>query len=372
MPCVKRLFQESENSSKPAYIFGHMFGAIGVLAGGLDKLFCVPLSMRIHDGDKQIRQWSEPGAADESHVVRIIRDASHVAKQLMKSLLLLDRYYLSIPALNACREEEKREGRPLLVIVTKAKSNVNAYEKPVHKSGRGRPPRKGNAVKVRDLFKSRKDEFTQAMLTIYGKQEAVSFLSADLLWGKGLYQELRFVLVKLGASQSILVSTDLTLSPEQIIRLYSYRFKIECCFRELKQVIAGFAYRFWTGGMPKLDRYARSGTDQLEALTGKKDRKRIASAYNAIHRFVTCACVALGMLQIVSLRFTAEINASPLRWLRTKGKSVPSEATTADFMRKTIFRMFASNTPLSLIRFIRQRQYDPPDATDDSYWRRGA
>ncbi len=26
MPSVKKLFQESENSSKPAYIFGHMFG----------------------------------------------------------------------------------------------------------------------------------------------------------------------------------------------------------------------------------------------------------------------------------------------------------------------------------------------------------
>ena len=31
MPGVKRLHQESENSGKAEYIFGHMFGAIGVL-----------------------------------------------------------------------------------------------------------------------------------------------------------------------------------------------------------------------------------------------------------------------------------------------------------------------------------------------------
>jgi hypothetical protein len=31
MPGVKRLHQESEDSSKAEYIFGHMFGVIGIL-----------------------------------------------------------------------------------------------------------------------------------------------------------------------------------------------------------------------------------------------------------------------------------------------------------------------------------------------------
>jgi hypothetical protein len=43
MPGVKKLFQESENSSKLEYIFGHMFGAIGVIAGNTKKLSCIPL-----------------------------------------------------------------------------------------------------------------------------------------------------------------------------------------------------------------------------------------------------------------------------------------------------------------------------------------
>ncbi|GGB44651.1 hypothetical protein GCM10011409_22790 [Lentibacillus populi] len=33
MPGVKKLHQESENTSKAAYIFGHLFGGIGVLMG---------------------------------------------------------------------------------------------------------------------------------------------------------------------------------------------------------------------------------------------------------------------------------------------------------------------------------------------------
>ena len=35
MPGVKKLFQESENSAKPEYIHGHMFGGLGILAGSV-------------------------------------------------------------------------------------------------------------------------------------------------------------------------------------------------------------------------------------------------------------------------------------------------------------------------------------------------
>ncbi len=43
---------------------------------------------------------------------------------------------------------------------------------------------------------------------------------------------LRFVLVEMNGTQSILTSTCLELDPLSIIRLYSYRFRIECMFRE--------------------------------------------------------------------------------------------------------------------------------------------
>jgi len=37
MPGVKRLHQESNNSAKPSYIYGHHHGVIGILAGWLKK-----------------------------------------------------------------------------------------------------------------------------------------------------------------------------------------------------------------------------------------------------------------------------------------------------------------------------------------------
>ena len=60
------------------------------------------------------------------------------------------------------------------------------------------------------------------------------------------------MLVKYKGKDAILVSIDLNLTPKSIIKLYSYRFKIECTFRELKQVLGGFRYQFWSKSMPRL------------------------------------------------------------------------------------------------------------------------
>ena len=357
MPCVKRLHQESENSAKPSFIFGQMFGMVGVLAGNAGKLFCVPLTMKIHDGDRQIRKWEAEDTEGESHVVRIIRDACGCAKILGKSILLLDAYYLSVPALVALEDEAKKAGRELVSIIVRAKKNVTAYELPERKHGKGRPPKKGKQVKLAELWESSKTLRRQATVTIYGKEEKVSFMSHDLLWGLKHYQMLRFVIASVnGANPIILATNDLSLEPLQIVRLYSYRFKIECAFFQLKHVIAGFAYRFWSDAMPKLNRFASSGSDPLASIEDTNDRKLIVDAFRATQVYVMVACVALGLLQICSLKFADEINAAPLRWIRTRRGLIPSEVTTADFLRKTIFKLFGSASTLGIIRIIQSFQ----------------
>lgn len=92
--------------------------------------------------------------------------------------------------------------------------------------------------------------------------------------GQGLYQELHFVLVVYEGGCSILVSTDLSLAAPDIIRLYGYRTKIESMFREMKQVLGAFGYRFWSKSMPKLNRLLRNKDARpLEAVTNEQDRR---------------------------------------------------------------------------------------------------
>ena len=118
-------------------------------------------------------------------------------------------------------------------------------------------------------------EFQKTEIELYGKKESIQYYCIDLLWGQKLYQELRFVLVEMNGVQSILASTSLTLDPLSIIQLYSYRFRIECTFRELKQQIGAFCYHFWSKHMPKLNYYRKKEEPSpLECVEGEKSRKK--------------------------------------------------------------------------------------------------
>ncbi|WP_340019619.1 transposase [Paenibacillus sp. FSL H3-0457] len=186
MPGVKKLHQESENVSKGDYIFGHLFGAIGILVGDSRKWFCLPLFMNLQDGLQTILGWKKFASEVEtpSHVVQMIEQGFEAAKGFGQALLLLDRYFLSVPALerlNACHLASETR----MNLVTKAKSNVVAYEHPpAKKPGRGRPPKKGQPIKLKALFTTRAADFQTTTLSLYGKEETVQFLCLDLLWGR--------------------------------------------------------------------------------------------------------------------------------------------------------------------------------------------
>ncbi|WP_244445088.1 hypothetical protein [Oceanobacillus jeddahense] len=138
MPAVKKLHQESENNSKALYIFGDLFGAVGILMGTPQKGFCLPLFINLQDGIKTIFGWNKQKNPSrlESYVVQMIEQGFNTARVFGNALLLLDRYFLSVPALKRLNQLQKSEN-PQMHLVTKAKKNAVAYEHPpVKKKGR--------------------------------------------------------------------------------------------------------------------------------------------------------------------------------------------------------------------------------------------
>ena len=357
MPGVKKHHQESGDSSKAEYIMGHHFGAIGVLTGTREKLFCTPIDATIQNGVNPIRKWEDSKYKEESHVVQMVKNTCEVTKTLGRSIVLLDAYFLTEPALTAVNEYEEKNGESL-IIVTRAKASGKAYEKAPERTGkRGRPCKKGEDVKLMELFEKSKEEFKEATVEMYGKEQKLRYLCKDLLWGEGLYQEIRFVLIQYGNTKTILACTSRELEPLEIIRLYSYRFKIEVTFKEIKQEIAGLSYHFWSKSMPEIEKYKKKDApDPLEKVTEKKDKEAIIATLKAIEGYVLFSLIAAGLLQLISQKFKDIINKSTYRYLRTKSSSTPSETTVAAYMKKTIYSAFTKMSKLRILQIIESKQ----------------
>lgn len=358
MPGVKKLFQESENSSKPSYIFGHMYGGVAAVIYREKQHFAIPLDLNIQDGLDETSLWKQGDPArSDSHVVQMIRNGYEAASSLGSSYMALDRYFLTVPALEEL--DRLNQENPLLQIITRAKTSCVAYELPPVSDTphRGRPRKKGDSVKLNTLFKSSDSKFIQAEVMMYEKKEKVEYLCLDLLWGTKLYKKLRFVLVKSSKGECILVSTDLTLEPILIIEAYAHRFKIECMFRELKQQIHVFSYHFWTKAMPKLRKYKKKKDDsELSGVEKEEEKKRILKTVEATERFVLCASVAMGLTQMIALTPDFAETVRTQRYLRTSSKDKVSEATVLDYLRKNIFRLLYLNRHSGISRLILRLQ----------------
>ena len=357
IPGVKKLCQESETSAKPQFIHGHMFGGLGILAGSIRSMSCVPLNIRLHDGLQDTCGWESSTVSGASHVVQMVEDAYLAAETFGNSILLLDRYFLSVPALK--RLQELTGGETVrMEIVTKAKCNCTAFEKPaLRKPGRGRPPKKGKAIRLKDLFESRKEQFSEAEMVLYGKKEKLRYYSIDLLWGQKLYQELRFVLVEYNGTRSILAGTSLELDPLSMIRLYSFRFRIECTFRELKQQTGAFCYHFWSKHMPRLNYYRKkTEPSPLEQVESDHARRKILQAVRAVETHMVLSCVAMGTIQCLSLQMEGKLCSEQIRYQRTPSKGKVSEGAMMHYLRKHIFRLMGQTPELRITRLIQEMQ----------------
>ena len=96
----------------------------------------------------------------------------------------------------------------------------------------------------------------------------------------------------------------------------------------------------------------------------RKERENICLTVKAIEGYVMCSCIAMGLLQLIALRYSHRVPALFFRYLRTPSKAVVSEATVMAYLRKSIFRMFAHCPHLAITQIIKSKQQTPDSDSD--------
>jgi hypothetical protein len=302
MPGVKGLHQESADVSKPEWIRGHYFSALGQLLGAERALFAVPLILKLHDGIHPVDEASAGTLVDKMADLCL-------AYMVKGSYVILDAYYASVKVLGPLRTAGCHViSRARITTVATA-----AFSRCPNPSGPGRPRRWGSDIALKALFEP-KQHCEQAQVWLYGKCETVYYQCFQFYWDSPEDLVL-FVLTQLpNGNRIILISTDTGLTGVQVIEAYGWRFKIEVTFRTLIQVLSGFAYRFWVQSMETAARWPQ---DLYLADYPQAFQVKVARKVEAFERFINLNAIAMGILQVLALELPHQVWQHFPGWFRT-------------------------------------------------------
>jgi hypothetical protein len=127
-------------------------------------------------------------------------------------------------------------------LISRMNMRAALYEPAPQTAKRGRRRKKGNRLlSPLEMAQDPKAHWSKTTATLYGKQVKLWYQTVDALWYPSAGQQLlRIVLVRDPSGRrhdDCFFSLDLTLTPTKILELFSRRWPLEVCFRDVKQFL---------------------------------------------------------------------------------------------------------------------------------------
>ena len=332
MPGVKSLHQESRCNAKASFIMGHSLQAVALLVQAAGVCLAVPVAARIHEGvvwsnrdrrtllDKLAAlllglPWNQP--------VTVVADAYYAAAKFARSLLAQGHH-----------------------LVTRVRSNAVAYFPASPRTGkrRGRRARYGPKSKLAHWFGYERD-FTKAASPVYGETGVtVRYYAHDLFWRR-LGRLVRFVwVIHPTRGRLVLLCTDLTLEPLEIIRLYGWRFKIEVSFKQAIHTVGAYAYHFWMQDMHPIRRGDGSQHPHRQPEHYRQAVRRKLAAYE---RHIQLGLIAQGVLQYLAVTFRRAVWFNFHTYIRTASPHKPPSEWVVSHALRHSWTEFLASSPAS-------------------------
>jgi len=352
MPGVATLHQDSETSSKPSFFRGHFWGTISILTRNSKSYFSTPLWSSIHQNLnlKGVKEEKIPSTE------RIINMAVGIIRDIKRdAYLVLDAFFAAGPVF--CKSGQI-DNAGNLTVITPAKSNTVAYmpiaKKKRKKKSRGAPKKYGDRVEVQKKFGHWSRRFKTAIADIYGKKERVQFYSKVLMW-KPTKSKILFIWSVTSRGSMVLMCSDLSENPINVIELYCKRAKIETFFSVLKNIFGGHQYHFWSKYLLPNSRAPKKNGKVNHSLRPVKTKE----TFEAIHKFFNLQSITIGLMQLIAIKYPLSVMAKSKIWMRTISKEKPSEFLAKTAVHNEIIQHSIKFSQNQVIQIIREKQKEP-------------
>ena len=236
--------------SRPVFSFGHSWVVLAIIVPlpfVSHRRFAIPILFRLYRKKSKKRPPGRPKGERKSTgdaTPREYRTRPQLAVEMLEIVAnwLNGRRFRVVGDSEYSGKSVSRKLPETVDLIGRMPMNAALYgEPPAPTPGRmGRPRKKGERLlNPAELAKSRKVRWTKTRIDIYGKSARVWYKSVDALWYNSAGTQLLRIVVVRDPSRKrrddCYFTTDLSMTPVEIIETIAKRWSLEVTFRDAKQ-----------------------------------------------------------------------------------------------------------------------------------------